>query len=375
MLLSLFCGAGGLDLGFEDVGFEIGLAFDKKLDSVKSYNHNRHSETAHCRDVRELNLGELDKLWGSEFRPEGVIGGPPCQSFSQANRSVTEKDPRHTLPLVYADLLTSLNARSPLKFFVLENVPGLESSRHIHRLLELEERLGQAGFVVYRKILNAFTFSTPQLRERLFLVGLNKQLVDHKSWDWPSPCSNDKAPKTVRDAIGMLPAPTYFDQALTAEKIAYHRNHWCMRPKSVKFRTEGALVPGNANHRSFKTLSWDKPSITVAYGNREVHIHPSCHRRLSVFEGMLLQGFPRNYELVGSLSSQIAQVSEAVPPPLAKAVAGALVKLQPVSMQLEQQRLELASKLPSLAAAHAAQAKPSIPSNRNWRRIEEIQSR
>ena len=374
MLLSLFCGAGGLDLGFEDAGFEIGLAFDKKLDSVNSYNHNRLSKAAHCRDVRELSLAELDKLWGSEFRPEGVIGGPPCQSFSQANRNVAEGDPRHTLPLAYADLLASLNARYPLKFFVLENVPGLESPDHLHRLIKLEERLRKAGFVVYRKILNASAFSTPQVRERLFLVGLNENLVDLTSWQWPSPCQ-DEIPKTVKQAIGDLPPPTYFDRALTADTIAHHRNHWCMKPKSVKFTTAGALIPGNASHRSFKTLAWDKPSITVAYGNREVHIHPNCQRRLSVYEGMLLQGFPKTYELIGSLSSQIAQVSEAVPPPLAKAVADALSRLSLVAPKTERPRRALALKPPPSAAARAARAKPSIRSRRSWRRTAKTQSR
>jgi DNA (cytosine-5)-methyltransferase 1 len=375
LLLSLFCGAGGLDLGFEEAGFEIGLAFDKKPDSVKSYNHNRLSKTAHCRDVRELDLAELDRLWDSEFRPEGVIGGPPCQSFSQANRSVADEDPRHSLPLVYADLLTNLHARHPLKFFVFENVPGLESPNHLHRLIELEERLRKAGFVVYRKILNAFSYSTPQLRERLFLVGLNEKLVDLASWQWPSPSNDQKAPKTVLDAIGALPPPTYFERALTVEKILHHRNHWCMKPKSAKFNTTGALVPGNASHRSFKTLAWDKPSITVAYGNREVHIHPSCERRLSVYEGMLLQGFPATYELIGSLSSQIAQVSEAVPPPLAKAVACALAQLKPATGKGERRHRASAFKSPPSAASCAVQAKPSIRSRRSWRRTAETQSR
>lgn len=329
MLLSLFCGAGGLDLGFEDAGFEIGLAFDNKLDSVNSYNHNRRVKPAHCRDIRDLDLARLDELWGSEFFPEGVIGGPPCQSFSQANRSVDDEDPRHILPLVYADLLDILNARNPLKFFVLENVPGLERPEHLHRLLELEDRLRRADFIVYRKVLNAFDFSTPQMRERLFLIGLNHKLVDLASWQWPSPPDEDEAVKTVKKAIGSLPAPTYFDRTLVKEAISYHRNHWCMKPKSTKFTTKGALIPGNASHRSFKTLAWDQPSITVAYGNREVHIHPNCTRRLSVYEGMLLQGFPKKYELIGSLSSQIAQVSEAVPPPLAKAIALALAALKP----------------------------------------------
>jgi DNA (cytosine-5)-methyltransferase 1 len=71
-------------------------------------------------------------------------------------------------------------------------------------------------------------------------------------------------------------------------------------------------------------LEWEKPSPTIAYGNREVHVHPSGRRRLSVYEALLLQGFPSDYELVGSLSAQISQVSDAVPPPLAQAIAAGI---------------------------------------------------
>jgi DNA (cytosine-5)-methyltransferase 1 len=98
-----------------------------------------------------------------------------------------------------------------------------------------------------------------------------------------------------------------------------------MAPKSPKFHQEGGVKPG-VKGRSFKMLNWDEPSIAVAYGHREVNIHPSGRRRLSVYEALLLQGFPRDYVLAGTLSSQIDQVSEAVPPPLAMALARTISK-------------------------------------------------
>jgi DNA (cytosine-5)-methyltransferase 1 len=322
LLLSLFCGAGGLDLGFEEAGFEVGLAFDKKLDSVNSYNRNRTGpDKSHCRDIRGIGLAELDLLWGGPFRPIGVVGGPPCQSFSQANRNATDDDPRHTLPLVYANLLKALNDRSPIKFFAMENVPGLSSSSHLHRLEELEDALEGAGFVVTRTILDARDFQTPQKRERLFLVGLNRDLFGDVAWTPPERTTKVGEDLTVASAIGGLPEPFFFEKGATPSRFPKHPNHWCMNPKSKKFTTEGALKPGDGRNRSFKTLAWDRPSPTVAYGNREVHVHPSGTRRLSVFEAMRLQGFPDKYELSGTLSSQIAQVSEAVPPPMAHAIA------------------------------------------------------
>lgn len=98
------------------------------------------------------------------------------------------------------------------------------------------------------------------------------------------------------------------------------RSHWCMTPKSKKF-FDGSLLPGRSTGRSFKTLSWDKPSHTVSYGHREVHVHPDCNRRISVHEALLLQGFPSDYDLLSSMSDQFSQVGEAVPPPLARGIA------------------------------------------------------
>ena len=93
-----------------------------------------------------------------------------------------------------------------------------------------------------------------------------------------------------------------------------------MKPKSQRF-FDGSLAEGYSSARSFKTLAWNEPSITASYGHREVHVHPEGTRRLSVFEAMLLQGFPKQYVLEGTLSAQIDQVSEAVPPQLAHAIA------------------------------------------------------
>ena len=96
-------------------------------------------------------------------------------------------------------------------------------------------------------------------------------------------------------------------------------------PRSKKFTT-GELKPGSTKRRSFRVLYWNRPSYTVAYGHREVHVHPQGHRRLSVYEAMLLQDFPPDYVFVGSLSEQISMVSDAVAPPVAKAIASALKK-------------------------------------------------
>lgn len=325
MLLSIFCGVGGLDLGFENAGLDVGVAIDKNPDSVASYNHNRRGETKGVvADIRDVDLAAVDKYYGRQFDPIGVIGGPPCQSFSQANRSPVPDDPRHDLPVSYASLLAQMNKRKPIHFFVFENVPGLCNPPHCERFEVVLEAFNNAGFSVSHATLNAMNYSVPQSRERLFIVGYNRSLYGGRVWTPPAKTPGRKL--KVKSAIADIPEPAYFRKGISTDDIPHHPNHWCMTPKSKKFSTKGALKPGMTNARSFKTLSWDLPSITVAYGHREVHIHPGCHRRLSVFEAMKLQGFPDNYELVGSLSSQIQQVSEAVPPPLAGAIARSVIQ-------------------------------------------------
>lgn len=323
MLLSLFCGAGGLDLGFEDAGFEIGLALDRKADSVKSYNLNRdeNAKTAQVRDLAAIKIADLDTLFGRELKPQGVIGGPPCQSFSQANVNQRVDDVRKALPQTFADVVTDLHHRHPMDFFVMENVVGLTLKKHIATLVAVEKKLSDAGFRTARLMLNAKDHGTPQNRPRLFLVGINRKRfrgVDPAKLNLPK-----TEPETVRQTIEHLGDPAHFKRGIDMSAHPVHLNHWCMAPKSPKFHQEGGVRPG-VKGRSFKMLDWDAPSIAVAYGHREVNVHPSGRRRLSVYEAMLLQGFPPEYKLHGTLSSQIDQVSEAVPPPLARAVASAI---------------------------------------------------
>ena len=315
-LLSVFCGPGGLDEGFKQAGFNTWLGFDNDEDCVGSFNanHGNGVSVAHVRDICQLNTSELDKLAGREFSPVGVLGGPPCQSFSVSNVHQSEDDPRHNLPLAYAKLLKELNSRSALSFFVFENVPGLLGEKHRHRYDQFKKSFQSAGFELHESILNAKNYGVPQERERVFIVGINKEKHPRATFSWPPAETHNF---TVRDFIEGLPEPVQNSAGLDPSEFNLHPNHWCMVPRSKKFTTEGALQEGQAWGRSFRTLAWDQPSWTVAYGNREVHVHPKGHRRLSIYEAMLLQSFPPTYVLTGNISAQTRLVSEAVPPRLA----------------------------------------------------------
>jgi DNA (cytosine-5)-methyltransferase 1 len=193
---------------------------------------------------------------------------------------------------------------------------GLANPRHAKRFSAIRRAFGAAGYHIFDAALDAQDFGVAQLRRRLFIVGLRKKYFDADSFAFPK----GSGPKvTVKDAIHGLPAPTFFKRGLTWSSIAHHPNHWTMAPRSAKL-SGGTQTDG----RSFRKLNWDDVSPTVAYGNREIHVHPDGGRRLSVHEAMLLQGFPESYRLSGNFSEQVTQVSNAVPPPVARALAGAI---------------------------------------------------
>ena len=308
-----------MDLGFEQAGFTVGLAYDIRPHAVASWNRNRPSHhNGHIADLSVVQLKDIDRTYGQRFIPSGVIGGPPCQSFSRANRSQSNTDPRRKLIRQFFSIALRFHRwRRPLDFILMENVPALAKADN-GKLLQREiDRLVDHGFLVHSFVIDAANYSVPQYRKRLFLLAVpkNKSAMQH----WLPPNSGD-ATVTVKDAIHDLPVPVLFRRGLQEDAIPFHPNHWCMNPKSPRF-FNGSLSEGYVSGRSFKTLAWNAPSITAAYGHREVHVHPNGRRRLSVFEAMRLQGFPDTYVLEGTLSAQIDQVSEAVPPPLAAAVA------------------------------------------------------
>lgn len=319
--ISLFSGAGGLDLGFEQAGFHPVIAYDNKSSAISTYNHNREGEIAKLADLSKISSKEIIydiKKRNGFDHISGVVGGPPCQYFSFGNRSKKSDDPRRLLPQTYAKILADLNTEFSLDFFIFENVFGLASKMHAEDLREIKRTLDDAGFYTKEGILNAYDYKVPQIRRRIFIIGWNKDKYPKDGYSFPNQ-SNLKL--TVSDAISGLKDPMYFKKNLDPNTFPEHPNHWTMNPKSPKFNNLPHPNVKNGS-RSFKRLSWDKPSFTVAYGHNEIHIHPDGHRRLSIYEAMLLQGFPREgYELIGHLSEQVTLVSDAVPPPLANVLA------------------------------------------------------
>ena len=327
--VSLFSGAGGLDLGFEWAGFEPLIAFDVDPAAVQTYNYNRSAEIAVQGDLSELTgddiICRINRLPLDDV-PCGVVGGPPCQYYSNGNRATRrDNDPRRTLPASYAKTLRRLNEEYNLDFFILENVYGLVHPSHHEDFNHIIQLFEQAGFRVFTSVLNAYNFGVPQVRRRVFLVGWSSTRYPDAEYTFPAgvPCG-----RTVRDAIYGLNEPVFWSRNLDPDDFPEHPNHWTMQPVSEKFRNPAPAGLGRYT-RSFRRLSWDAPSDTVAYGHNEIHVHPEGHRRLSIYEAMLIQGFPRGrqtYRLLGSFSKQVTLISDVVPPPLAEALAQSVVQ-------------------------------------------------
>lgn len=318
-IVSSFCGAGGLDWGFHREGFSIPLAVDISDAAIRTHKRNFSGTIGVASDLIKLGPAGVCKLVNAALPAKsriGVIGGPPCQGFSRANTGAQAADPRNQLPQLYLDIVRRLKRTYTVEFVVFENVLGIRDKRHAETYKALMDGLDSLGFDVTEKELCALDFGVPQNRRRIVLSAMRKR----QGYGKVSP-EGRIGPRTVREAIEGLPTPQYFEKVLDRSKFPEHANHWTMKPKSPRFfEVEQRTGEG----RSFKRLSWDVASPTIAFGHREIYIHPNGMRRLSIYEAMLLQGFPKDFVLEGNLSEQVEQVSNAVPPPLAQSVAAAV---------------------------------------------------
>jgi DNA (cytosine-5)-methyltransferase 1 len=316
-IVSLFSGAGGLDLGFFNAGFPLAFAVDNFPAAVETHRHNFPRASALSADLIDLGPEGVVRHLDGILKPGqaiGVIGGPPCQGFSRANNASVATDPRNQLPMLYLGIVKALQARYDVQLVLFENVLGIRDAKHEVVFRAILRRLRRLGLHTRVDEYSALDFGVPQTRNRVIIAGFRER-----------PAASAFAPRmikrkglTVRTAIEGLPAPAYYSRRLQTASIPHHPNHWTMQPISRRFSNPEEL---QSVGRSFRRLEWDLPSPTVAYGHREIHIHPDGHRRLSIFEAMLLQGFPASFILKGTLSAQVEQVSNAVPPPLAKALA------------------------------------------------------
>ena len=318
-LLSLFAGAGGMDLGFEKAGFNVAIAneFDKKI--CPTYRHN-HTHTKLIEgDIRKIDMIDLE---GQEI--VGIIGGPPCQSWSEAGALKGIDDERGQL---FYDYIRILRQVKP-KFFVAENVSGILAARHKEAIEEIKEKFKRSGYTLFMKMLNAEDYECPQDRDRVFFIGFRSDL-GIKEFIWPEPIE----PKTtLRDAIWDLQ-----DSVVPAlEKNKRNPNVKVLNHEYFQGSYSTIFMSRN------RVRSWDETGYTVQASGRQCQLHPQApkmikveknkqvfvpgkedlYRRMSVREVARLQCFPDDFEfLYEEVDYGYKMIGNAVPVNLAYHVA------------------------------------------------------
>jgi DNA (cytosine-5)-methyltransferase 1 len=319
-LVSLFSGAGGLDKGFEIAGFDVELAneFDKKIWATYEANFTN------TRLVKK-SIVDLDKDTADiDFDVDGFIGGPPCQSWSEAGASRGIDDDRGKL---FFEYLRLVEKKRPL-FFLAENVSGILFSKHNSALDEILGKFSRLGYNVSYGLLNASDYGVPQDRQRVIIVGYQSHLG--KFFAPPAPSIGDKP--TLKDAIWGLK-----DAAVPAVGNTYANPQ--LEVKNHEYLVMGFSPIYMSRNR---VRAWDEPSFTIQAGARHAPMHPQApkmikidkdsfgfspgsedlYRRLTVREAACVQTFPMDHEFIyDNVADGYKMIGNAVPVEFAKRLA------------------------------------------------------
>ena len=338
-LLDLFSGCGGMTLGFSDPrfcgGFESVFAIDHDKASANSYALNFGNHVV-CGDIEELVSGKHVP------QADIVIGGPPCQGFSLLNKG-RKGDLRRALWQPYMDIVEMSGA----SVFVIENVSGLlNSPEHA----EIIQRAKKSGFLTTAALLNAADYGVPQTRIRTFIFGWKKRFAPSVPYP-PQPTHSQRLDgsglplwKTTKDAISDLPAPVgteirdvlpplnlHFGRMPTEKSMERYKavppggNRFDLQKNAPELTPDCWIRKTSGGTDLFGRLWWDRPSVTIRTEffkpEKGRYLHPDQHRPITHREAARLMGFPDKFQFTGSKVEIARQIGNAVPPPLAGAVA------------------------------------------------------
>lgn len=323
-VIGFFSGAGGLDLGFEKAGFNIPWAneYDKTIWETYEYNHkNTHLDK---RDLRKIPMEDIPKT-------DGIIGGPPCQSWSEAGSGRGAEDKRGQLFFEYINVISN---KQPL-FFLAENVSGILAIKHkesFNNILNDFKNAGEIGYNVNYELLNVSDYGIPQDRKRIFFIGFRKDLNIKFDFKKFIEKNKVKVKKDLKLAIGdlvnnVVPALEKNDTSLEC-KIDNHE--YMIGGFSSMFMSRN------------RVRKWDEQSFTIQAGGRHAPIHPQApimplvaknkrifekgkeelYRRLSVRECARIQTFPDNFKFCyKKVADGYKMVGNAVPVEMAYLLA------------------------------------------------------
>lgn len=318
-IASFFSGAGGLDLGFTNAGFEIVFANDNWKGCWETFEKN-HGIEINKKSIADISPDEIPEVIG-------FIGGPPCQSWSLAGAMKGIDDPRGQLFYNYVNLIKE---KKPL-FFLAENVAGIISPKHYPEFIKIVKAFKDIGYNVSFKLLDAKMYNVPQERLRVIIVGYHEKLG--KEFEFP------KANLThlnLRHAIGDLPKPI-----AAKEKNKTNQN---LKIPNHEYMNGGFSTIYMSRNR---VRSWDEPSFTIQAGGRHAPIHPQApkmkfihqnkrefvegkehlYRRLSVRECARIQTFPDDFIFYyNDIADGYKMIGNAVPVKFAEAIANKIME-------------------------------------------------
>lgn len=366
-IISLFSGCGGLDLGFERAGFNIPVAneFDKTIWATFKANHpNTHLIEG---DIRLVTKEDIEQFINGEV--DGIIGGPPCQSWSEAGSLKGIKDARGQL---FFDYIRILKEFKP-KFFLAENVSGMLANRHSEAVQNILNLFDDAGYDVSFTLVNAKDYGVAEERKRVFYIGFRKDL--NIDFGFPKGSTKDDDKKiTLRDIIWDLQ-----DTAVPSGEKNHHN------PEAINNNEyyTGAYSPIFMSRNRVK--AWDEQAFTVQASGRQCQLHPQApkmvkveqndcrfvegkehlYRRMTIREIARVQGFPDDFKFIyEDTNTAYKMIGNAVPVNLAYEIAVAIKKY------LEGNGAEVAVDNEVIDAKEVNEKKVSTKSNDQGRAYE-----
>jgi DNA (cytosine-5)-methyltransferase 1 len=319
-IISLFSGAGGLDLGFEKAGFKTLWANEYDKEIWETFEKNFPHTILDRRSIKDIPSNEIPEA-------VGLIGGPPCQSWSEAGKLKGIEDHRGQL---FFEFIRVLRDKKPL-FFLAENVSGMLANRHKEALENIKTHFTESGYNLSFKLLNARDYKVAQDRKRVFFVGFRKDL--NITFEFPKPFSKKR---TLKDIIWDLQ-----ESVLPADEKNYTNGDKCKVPNHEYMLGGFSSMYMSRN----RVRSWDEPSFTIQAGGRHAPLHPQApkmqlieqdkrifvptkehlYRRLSIRECARIQSFPDEHIFYyKNLTAGYKMVGNAVPPSLAYYLAKAI---------------------------------------------------
>lgn len=329
-LASFFSGAGGMDLGFQKAGFNVIWANEYDNTIWETYKRN-HSTFLDKRDIRKINSSEIPNC-------DGIIGGPPCQSWSEAGTLRGINDERGKL---FYEFIRILKDKKP-KFFVAENVSGMLADIHKTAVENIIKMFNDAGYKIHVKLLNAVDYGVPQDRKRVFYTGFRKDL--NVKFEFPMPINSKLVLKDVIWDLKDTALPALLKNKTNGDNCSINNHEYMIGGFSTIYMSRN------------RVRSWDEPSFTIQAGGRHAPIHPQApkmifveknkrifvpenedlYRRLSVRECARIQTFPDNFQFYyNDVADGYKMIGNAVPVELAYHVAKAIKNAVGIENNLE----------------------------------------